>query len=164
MVSKNKLDFCSVFKVLKLHSSKCLSTRKEKSNCIHFDFGGEVLLKHLLNWKSPHFKVLPLYTFGSVKNSNSAPTSSFSWERGAWKWNRLSSWKRKSSESFCSISSDRLLKMKLTFESKINFESETDFWKVKPTKDGILWEILFNQEWSPFDWNSRKLEKSCQSQ
>ena len=64
---------------------------------------------------------------------------------GFWKWN----W---------------LLKMKLTFESKINFESETDFWKVKPTKDGILWEILFNQEWSPFDWNSRKLEKSCQSQ
>ena len=87
----------------------------------------------MLNWKSPDFKVLPLCTFGSVKNSNSAPTSSFSWERGAWKWNRLSSWKRKSSESFCSISSDRLLKMKLTFESKINFwkwnrllKSETD--------------------------------------
>ena len=124
-------------------------------------------IKAFVELKVTRFQGSSTLHFWFCENNNPAPTSSFSWERGAWKWNRLSSWKRKSSESFCSISSDRLLKMKLTFESKINFwkwnrllKSETDFM----TKDRILREILFNQEWSPFDWNSRKLEKSCQSQ
>ena len=138
--------------------------RKRKSWLNTFKFLWQSSIKAFVELKVTRFQGSSTLHFWFCENNNPAPTSSFSWERGAWKWNRLSSWKRKSSESFCSISSDRLLKMKLTFESKINFESETDFWKVKPTKDGILWEILFNQEWSPFDWNSRKLEKSCQSQ
>ena len=83
-------------------------------------------IKAFVELKVTRFQGSSTLHFWFCENNNPGPTSSFSWERGAWKWNRLSSWKRKSSESFCSISSDRLLKMKLTFESKINFESETD--------------------------------------